>query len=111
MREQWLEGCWGGCEGSWDGVGVGLDGGGGFGEGFRGAFAECHLWAVEASVRLCAWKEGRVLFRVKKKKMESGIMLRTSRKIPTRGGYGWPIATIELILADLLPGDRLACSL
>jgi hypothetical protein len=48
LWEQWLEACWSGCEGSWDGVGVGFDGGGGFGEGFRGAFADCHLWAVRS---------------------------------------------------------------
>jgi len=58
LWEQWLEGCWSGSEGSWDGVRVGLDGGGGFGEGFRSTLADCHRWAVEASVRLCDWKRG-----------------------------------------------------
>ena len=46
MWEEWLEGCRRCCEWSWDGVGVCFDGDGGFGEGFRGAFADCHLWAV-----------------------------------------------------------------
>lgn len=56
MWEQWLEGCWGGCEWSRDGVRVGLDGRGGSGERLRGTFADCHLWAVGASVRLLWFK-------------------------------------------------------
>lgn len=56
MWEQWLEGCWSGCERSRDGIRVGFDGRGGFGEGFRSAFADCHRWPVRASVGLLWFK-------------------------------------------------------
>lgn len=55
LREERLKGCRGGCEWCWDGVRVALYGRGGFGEGSRGAFADCHDCGGFSPRQSCVW--------------------------------------------------------
>lgn len=104
MWEQWLEGCWSGCEWSWNCVGVGLDGGGGFGEGLRSALTDCHLWAVRTSVRRLWFKgvDGLVMVGLRRQKVELRCGLIVGYPLEGCNSYGWSIVIIVLMLTSIL---------